>query len=140
MGKIKSKDFRCGICGQVHAGLPTDYACQVPDEVFAMSYADRYLRTRMNASFCTIDESRFFIRGVLCLPFTDREGDFGWGVWAEVSEDDHNTCLAYSAADADGSSLPRFDGKLANALSPYRRTLGLLVGTCLAPPLAGRGS
>lgn len=127
MGKAKSKDFRCGTCGKVHAGLPSDYACRLPDEVFAMSPTDRYLRTRMGASFCTVDEARFFIRGVLYLPFTDQEGAFGWGLWAEVSEDDHNTCLAYDAADADGSEVPPFSGKLANAFAGYRQTLGLPV-------------
>jgi hypothetical protein len=127
MAKTKSQDFRCGTCGKVHAGLANDYAFRLPDEVFSLSSTERYLRTRMIASFCTIDESRFFIRGILSLPFTDQEGEFRWGVWAEVAEDDHNTCLAYDSADADGSSEPRFGGKLAHAIPGYHRTLGLPV-------------
>lgn len=127
MSKARSRGFQCGTCGRVHPDLPSDYAFRLPDELFALSSTERYLRTRSNASFCTIDESRFFIRGVLNLPFADQEGEFGWGVWAEVAVDDLNTCLAYDSADADGSSVPRFRGKFANAIPGCHRTLGLPV-------------
>jgi hypothetical protein len=121
------KAFVCEHCGDVHEGLPMDYGFDQPDEVFALSYLEKYYRVRSTPDLCTLDESRFFVRAVLPLPLP-REGDrFCWGLWAEVSEQDHDAYIELMKSRTDGSILPRFDGRIANALPGYRLTLGLEV-------------
>ncbi len=46
--KARSRGFRCGTCGRVPAGLPTGWGFREPDEVFALCYIGKYLRTRIN--------------------------------------------------------------------------------------------
>ena len=75
MAKARSRGFRCGTCGRVHPGLPTEWGFREPDEVFALSYIAKYLRTRINADLCTLDDSRYFLRGLLGLPFTEASGE-----------------------------------------------------------------
>lgn len=134
MAKARSRGFRCGTCGRVHQGLPTEWGFQQPDEVFALPYIAKYLRTRRNADLCTLDDSRYFLRAYLTLPFTEAAGEFGWGVWVEVSEDDHNVYAAsFMWEDADGESPAgyRFEGRIANLIPGYRATLGVTVDVVL---------
>jgi hypothetical protein len=121
----KSEAFVCRQCGAVHEGLPTDWGFNQPDEVFALKYIDEYLRVRSNKDFCTLDETRYFIRGVLLLPFQEQKDDFGWGIWAEVSRTEHDLYLRYF--NDDGSALPRFDGRIANSMPGYPETIGVPV-------------
>ncbi|KAB7779488.1 DUF2199 domain-containing protein [Xanthomonas sp. LMG 12459] len=115
----------CTSCGEVHQGLPTDRGFGLPDEVFALSYLDAYRRVRSNADLCTLDERRFFIRGVLEIPFLYREDAFAWGLWAEVSKQDHDLYVnSFNDASAQGRM---FSGALANAIPGVNDTVGLLV-------------
>jgi hypothetical protein len=109
--------FTCGTCGQEHSGLPKDYAFGLPDEVFALDYLDRYQRSRSNADLCTLDEQRFFIRGVLPIPFTDSDEHFLWGLWAEVSRAQHDLYLAGFNDDLSDNSP--FVARLANDIPGY---------------------
>jgi hypothetical protein len=128
------KPVACHHCGRVHPGLPTDDGFRLPDEVFALPTVERYLRTRSNPDVCTLDEARYFLRGILVLPFADRDGVFSWGVWAEVARSDHDAYLTQIEADSDGSSLPRFGGQLANAIPGYGGSRGLAVEVQLGGP------
>jgi hypothetical protein len=132
VGKAKSRGFRCGTCGLVHPGLPTEWGFREPDEVFALPYIAKYLRTRSNADLCTLDESRYFLRGHLQLPLTDG-GEFGWGVWVEVSHDHHDVYAGQIVCEAEGrpSAQYRLEGRLANAIPGYRATLGVAVDVLL---------
>ena len=121
----ETETFVCRQCGEVHEGLPTDWGYNQPDEIYALEYMEKYLRVRSNSDFCTLDESRYFIRGVLHLPFQEQEESFGWGIWVEVSMNDHDLCVRHF--DEDGSSLPRVFGRVANSMPGYTHTLGLLV-------------
>lgn len=117
--------FKCATCGQEHSGLPQDYSFGLPDEVYALGFLPRYLRSRSNSDLCTLDESRFFIRGVVPLPFQASNEEYCWGVWVEVSRDDHDK---YVRGYNDDLSLePAFHGKLANSIPGYAETLGIPV-------------
>ena len=133
MAKARSRGFRCGTCGRVHAGLPTDWGFREPDDVFALSYIEKYLRTRINADLCTLDESRYFLRGCLSLPFSEANGEFGWGVWVEVSRDHHDVYAAEVLRDTEGEPPVqyRLEGRIANSIPGYRATLGLTVDVLL---------
>jgi hypothetical protein len=109
--------FNCGTCGEEHSGLPKDYAFGLPDEVFALGYLDRYRRSRSNADLCILDEQRFFIRGVLPVPFADGDGEFVWGMWAEVTGEQHDLYLA--GFHDDLSDNPPFAARLANDVPGY---------------------
>jgi hypothetical protein len=104
--------------------------------VFAISYIAKYLRTRINADLCTLDESRYFLRGHLSLPFTEANGQFGWGVWVEVSKDHHNVYAAQILREAEGEPPMqcRLEGRIANSIPGYRATLGVAVDVLLGEP------
>lgn len=114
--------YVCSSCGKTHEGLPTDWGFKLPDEVFDLSYLDKYRRTRSNADLCTLDESRFFLRGILMIPFTHQEGEFAWGVWAEVSKTAHDFYLDnYSNELAQGTKAK---GTLANTIPGFPEITG----------------
>ena len=123
--------FVCGICGQEHPGLPRDFAFGLPDEVYALSYLERYQRSRSNADLCTLDEKRFFIRGVLPIPFVASNEEFVWGLWAEVGRQQHDLYVA--GFHDDLSDNRRFRARLANTIPAYDESRGLVVEVQFQP-------
>jgi len=55
----------------------------------------------------------------------EREQNYGWGVWIEISESDFKNVVR-TWDDEDVSHIPRFPGRIANAVSQYSYSLGLL--------------
>jgi hypothetical protein len=123
--QMSNSSFTCATCGQVHPGLPSDYAFRQPDEVHALAYLERYARSRSNADLCTLDESRYFIRGIIPVPFTEQDDDFCWGIWAEVDKATHDHYVAGFNEDSILGSTAR--GTLANTIPGYSETNGLEV-------------
>jgi hypothetical protein len=119
-----AESFVCKICGKTHAGLPTDQGYKLPDEVWAIPEQERRERARFTADLCEY-AGRHFIRCILLVPFTETDGDFGWGVWVEVERPVFERYI--SLYEADGSAEPRHPGRLANALPGYAATLGTTV-------------
>lgn len=111
-----ANQFVCSICGKEHAGLPTDWAFKLPDDVWAIREPERADTARFNNDLCQLGE-RYFIRCVLEMPFTDREGFFGWGAWAEVEWEVFQRYLELYEADGR-NELPK-EGSLANTLRAY---------------------
>ena len=101
--------------------LAHDISMNYPDDIWCLSMLERYMRTRNCTEFCTLDENRYFIRGVLSLPFIYTDGDFTWGVWCEVSKADHDAFFkAYANDTLD--QLPDFSAKLANEIPGYENS------------------
>ena len=111
-----TKGFICPGCGMDHEGLPTDRAFKLPDEVWAIPESERSERAKFNTDLCQFGD-RFFMRCILYVPFTWRDDAFGWGVWAEVSEETFYRYVELFDKDATAAEPAR--GKLANALSLY---------------------
>jgi hypothetical protein len=114
-------------CGETIPGLPQDYACQWPDRVFALAPEERARRTwrsaENNPDFVVLDDTAFFLRGLLPIPIGDAE-EFRYGVWLEVSPTDFQRVLE-AWDDEDAYRTLRFRAALANALAPWGdRTLG----------------
>jgi hypothetical protein len=116
--------FVCSICGETHAGLTTDWAYALPDEVWALSEPERAARAKYDSDLCRLDD-RHFIRCVLPVPLVEQKGAFCWGAWAEVEQ---STFYRYvELYEVDGSYERPHDGTLANELSVYRQTIGVPV-------------
>lgn len=105
--------------------MPKDYSFGLPDEVYELGFLPRYLRARSNSDLCTLDESRFFIRGVIPLPFRDSSEEYCWGVWVEVPREEHDKYVR--SYDDDLSAEKAFQGRLANRIPGYAETLGIPV-------------
>lgn len=104
---------------------PTGFIWQVPDEVWALdekSRKKRFLQFDPSDECCSIDD-RWFLRGDLELPYTDRSGAWKWGVWCQVDQ----AVIEKSAEleEVDGCNEPRMFGKLACTVPRHPETLGL---------------
>lgn len=113
--------FTCSICGGSHEGLPTDYAYRLPDDVWAMSGQECEVNAQWSSDLCQLG-GRFFIRCILFVPFTERIGNFGWGVWVEVSKPVFQRYRAVYDRDATGE--PEATGSLANEVPAYPQVIG----------------
>lgn len=118
------QSFVCSICGETHAGLPTDRAYTLPDHVWALSESERAARAKYDTDLCLLDD-RYFIRGILPVPFLDQEGAFTFGAWAEVGQASFKRYV--ELYEVDGADEPPHDGILANALAVYDQSFGLPV-------------
>ncbi|GEM_PF-991104 len=138
-------EFGCTQCGRTHRGLLTDRAWKLPDDVWAIPEPERENAAHFTSDLCEMD-GRFFIRCILYVPFTEREGAFGWGVWVEVARDDFERCVELYAVEA--SAEPPKPGTLANVIDGYpgsaRERVMIQFGTPADRPhvrmLAGSGS
>lgn len=119
-----SAHFVCSTCGRQHEGKATDQAYQLPDDVWDIPEAERADRARFDSDLCQFGE-RFFIRGLLPIPFVTQPGRFGWGVWVEVSWSTFKRYL--ELYEHDGSSEPTHRGIMANDLLAYPSSVGLEV-------------
>ena len=116
--------FTCSVCGEVHEGLPTDWAYTLPDEVWAIPEATRADAAKFDTDLCQYGE-RYFIRCALPVPLRAAGSEFNFGAWAEV---EWTTFKRYvDLFDEDGSAEPLHPGRLANALPPYPQSAGLTV-------------
>lgn len=117
--------FTCATCGQEHSGFPRDFAYGLPDDVYVLSYVDRYRRSRSNADLATLDDARYFLRAVLSIPFVSSDEEFVWGLWVEVGKEQHDLYVA--GFHDDLSDNPPFEARLANAVPAYDESLQLAV-------------
>jgi hypothetical protein len=102
--------------------FPTDFGYTLPDVVWNIPAKARAKAARFTTDVCDYD-GRFFIRGVLHIPFQDAEKLFSWGVWAEV---DFSVFERYVALyEVDGSNEPPHPGTLAHELPAYPASLSL---------------
>lgn len=110
----------------VNEELAKDISMSFPEDIWALNPIERYLRTRTATEFCTLDESRYFIRAVLPVPINYEKDEFLWGVWCEVSRHDHDRYVKAYAEGALGD-LGVIKGWLANDLPVYEEAVGLEV-------------
>lgn len=134
--KPSKPEWVCRTCGQTHAEDPTDYGYSLPDEVWELGEEERQKHLDWATDLCVYD-GRYFLRGVLEVPFQFREGRFGWGIWAEVSKDTFDTFHQYF--EVDGSHAPREPGTIASLIPVHPDSVGLPLevqfGPCELRPL-----
>lgn len=118
----KKQSWVCRVCGQVHDEFPTDFGWLLPDEIWALGEEVRKEKLDWATDVC-FHEDRWFIRGVLEVPFNFHPGRWGWGVWAEV---DHSVVQKlWALGDSDGSEEPRESGVLACTIPLFPDSMGL---------------
>lgn len=120
--------MQCSICRREHDIQHAEVAFGLPDAYFDVPEVERaarcYANAESNADFCVIQPSHFFIRCRLEINVIGREQPFGFGAWAEVSEQ-HMRRYAELWADPQQGLEPPFAGTLANRLRGYdMETLG----------------
>lgn len=105
--------FACGSCGKRVGGMPTDFAFQMPDEIWALSAAERTDRARSYGTDFWVLDQRRFVRCLLAFPIPGDE--FRIGIWVEV--DDEVAAIVSDAWDDETKyATLRFEGHLANRL------------------------
>jgi hypothetical protein len=128
---MKPRSYVCKCCGKKHPGLPTDWGFQLPDTVYSLSILQRYARSRHTTDLCTLDESQYFIRGLLPLSLPESGQTFNWGVWVRLDRKIHDRYI--ENWNVDISSSPRDQGVIANNISIYGRTRHLRVEIQYSP-------
>lgn len=114
--------YTCFCCGRLLDGLPTDRAYTLPDDVWALPEAERDGKVKWDSDLCQFGE-RYFIRALLELPFRDRDGYFGWGLWVEVERPVFERYLALY--DEDATAEPPHPASMANRPEGYEPVTGI---------------
>jgi hypothetical protein len=109
--------MKCPCCGKEVELHDMDVAFGLPDAIFTLPEEQRGARAKTHTDLCSLDDRRYFIRGVVYVPVKELAANFGWGVWAEVSEETfHRYRDLY---DKDGTNEPPAAGVLANIPPGY---------------------
>ena len=116
--------FVCATCGRSHDGVSLDTGFQLPDEVWAMPERERADRAHFTSDLGEL-EKRFFLRGFLAVPLSQRDDVYGWGVWVEVDAAHFQRYL--DLFESDASDEPLCPGVLSNELPTYPKSAGLAV-------------
>lgn len=112
--------MKCPCCDNEIEPHQMDVAFNLPDAIFELSEEQREARAKTHTDLCSLDDKQFYIRGVIYVPVQELGLNFGWGVWAEVSE---ATFYRYHEIyEVDGSSESPASGVLANTPPDYSNT------------------
>lgn len=116
----------CPTCGETHDELPAvvAFAPLVWDQASQQERADDF---DLTTDTCIWMGQHYFVRGVLDLPLTDRDGVLSFGVWTSLSRDSFFRYLPTfeKENDADRVELPPMFGWFSNSLPGYPETLNL---------------
>jgi len=118
--------FKCAFCGREHDKLLRDLAYLHPADIFEIPEHERSQRIKMNDDLCEIDDSDFYVRGVLSLPIRDSTEEFRWGVWAKINKVDFDRYIELWDSDL-AAAEPAFIGLLSGGIAIYPDSDGLEV-------------
>ncbi len=93
--------YQCQVCGAEHDALP-EIGAERPDQWFGIPPHERARRVRWNPDTCVIDDTDFFIRGVIRIPLKDQDQDWGLGVWVSQKRENFQTYLDNHRSDTIG--------------------------------------
>ena len=116
--------WECSRCGEVHEGLPLDWAYDRPYAWEGPRSADDHLGEDLCTWTDDAGEPGFFIRGLLPIPVRDTGEVLNYGVWSSLSRRSYDRIVELWDEDERVSEPPYF-GYLSNALPGYPPTLGL---------------
>jgi len=128
--------MKCSTCGEEHALL--EPAFTRPDVIFAMSAEQKKGRVLERDDICGLrgeegSPGRYFVRCRLPVRLLDAPETSGWGVWAEVSEEDATT-IWNAWDDPEQDRVPPMQARVANRIPGYPDTIDLPVLLKLTGP------
>jgi hypothetical protein len=106
--------FLCSVCGVLHDELP-DIGVDEPVQWWDIPEQERTERVQLSADTCVIDDTHFFIRGVIEIPIHDAPEPFGFGVWVSQKDENFQTYCDHG----DSSAIGPFFGWLCTRLGNY---------------------
>jgi hypothetical protein len=119
--------WACSVCGEVHEGLPLDWAYDRP-WYWEGPRADG---DELSDDLCVWTDDggdrSYFVRGVLPIPVRDTGEVFAYGVWSSLSERSYQRLLE-RWDDEQREEEPPYFGYLSNSLPGYPETLSLQLG------------
>ncbi|MBL8267836.1 DUF2199 domain-containing protein [Steroidobacter sp.] len=121
----------CSSCGQTHRTDVLALSFRLPDPVLHVWLQRR--RCRITSETVILDQTRYFIRGLLPLPVKPGDRTYFIGVWAELPPEVFQRIMEVWNDDAQASA-PGMPGELANALPFHENTLGLRLRLQLTGP------
>ncbi len=77
--------FTCACCGEVQDGVPS-FAAAAPLAYEALSEVEQRERAWLSSEVCVIDDTFFFVRGLIEIPVVGADEPLVWNVWASLSE------------------------------------------------------
>jgi hypothetical protein len=93
-----------------------------PDHWWGVPDAQRDQRVELTSDTCIIDDTDFFIRGIVEIPVLDYPRSFGFGVWVSQKQENFRTYLD----NYDSSEIGPFFGWLCNRIAYYEEETLLL--------------
>ena len=119
----QKKRYRCSVCGGEHDDLPA-VASIAPAQYDWASEDERTSEFELTSDTCIWNNEHFFVRCVLEISYSDRDGALSFGVWSTLSDD--NFRLYLEAWDKpDRSDLAPMFGWFSNQLPGYPDTMNL---------------
>jgi hypothetical protein len=114
---------KCHECGQYHAWDSIEVIFNFPDAYLDIPEKERAARVKKNNEICIIDDTHYYLRGVLPIPSKVKGKQFyHWGVWIKIDPETYR--IVYDNWDVeDQSHIKGLKGKLANEISYYGNTL-----------------
>jgi hypothetical protein len=128
--------MKCPTCGEEHELLEPSFSR--PDVIAAISAEEKTDRVMENNDICALrgeggGADRYLVRGRLSIQLLDAPGTSGWGLWAEVSEED-SVVIWNAWDDPEQNRIPPIEARLANRIPGYPDTIELPVLLRLAGP------
>jgi hypothetical protein len=118
--------WTCPTCGEAHDELPAVVASTplVWEQASQQEQVDDF---DLTTDTCIWKDEHYFLRGVLELPFTDREGVLSFGVWTSLSRESFFRYLPTfeEENEADRLEFPPMFGWFSNSLPGYPEALNL---------------
>lgn len=119
--------FTCGSCGEVHAGLPTDFGSDAPS-----FDAEARARATLTADTCVLDDDRY-VRACLEIPVVGGSGPLVYGVWVTLSQKSFEE-FCRRAGDLDRYTDGPYFGWFSSALPHWPDTINLKTRVHVRPP------
>jgi hypothetical protein len=116
--------FTCSVCGGYHEERMLDVRLTLPGPIFALDEEERDRRAQISDDMCSLDDGRFFLRGLLEIPIPELHSRFAYGAWVELRQADWQRAVRLWD-DPAGMEEPPFSGYLTDDLAPYAATSGL---------------
>eukprot|EP00011_Vannellida_sp_DIVA3-517-6-12_P000083 CAMPEP_0114624238 /NCGR_PEP_ID=MMETSP0168-20121206/10666_1 /TAXON_ID=95228 ORGANISM="Vannella sp., Strain DIVA3 517/6/12" /NCGR_SAMPLE_ID=MMETSP0168 /ASSEMBLY_ACC=CAM_ASM_000044 /LENGTH=687 /DNA_ID=CAMNT_0001835511 /DNA_START=177 /DNA_END=2236 /DNA_ORIENTATION=+ len=135
----KLKDgWKCKVCKAVHQDVPLAFFCGNPHDYEDLDDEAKKSRAKVSSDLCSIDNQRFYVRGLVEVPVLEPTADGAtdtaatkggkkkfsdiklvWGIWVQVDAQEFFKIMEKWSDDAE-LTIP---GMLGNIMQPYPDTL-----------------